>query len=60
MKTVYLPPGIYPMTILGFMYPPDKYRIVITKDGKPPKRKKSCRKAKAKRRKSRKFGSRSP
>jgi hypothetical protein len=36
-KTVYMSPGIYPITILEELYPSRKYRIVITKDGKKPK-----------------------
>ena len=36
-KTIYMPPGIYPVTILEMMYPSRKYRIVITPDGKKPK-----------------------
>lgn len=45
-KTVYLPPGIYPMTLLSMLYPADRYKLYVTKDGKPPKRNKKKRKLK--------------
>ncbi len=39
-ETVYIDEGPHPMNILLGMFPPEQYRLVVTKDGKPPKRKK--------------------